>query len=55
MVQPKKKKNPSQIYNLDDDDDMEEDYNEVIRPKVIRKPPLTEDSYLFVIFMVKKG
>ena len=53
-MKPKKKKNPPQIYNLDDDD-VEEDYNEVIRPKVKRKPPLTEDSYLFVIFMVKKG
>lgn len=32
-----------QINDLDDED-VEEDYSEVIRPKVKRKPPLTEDS-----------
>lgn len=39
MVKPKKKRKPPQIQNLDDED-VAENFSEVIMPKVKRKPPL---------------
>lgn len=39
MVKPKKKRKPPQIQNSDDED-VTENFSEVIMPKVKRKPPL---------------
>ena len=51
VVEPKKKGKLPQIHDSDDRD-VEEGYNEVIRPKVKRKPRI---CVFFVILMVKKG
>ena len=42
-----------QINDLDDED-VEEDYSEVIRPKVKRKPLLIEDSEIELSIIVEK-
>ena len=39
VVKPKKKRKPPQINDADNED-VEEDYSEVIRSKIKRKPPL---------------
>ena len=51
-MKPKKKRQPPQIHDSDDED-VEEDYGEVIRPKVKRKSTLIQDSEnVFVVVVV---
>ena len=53
VVKPKKEEKPPQIHNSDDED-VEEDYSEVIKLKVKRKTPLIEDSEIELNIIAEK-
>ena len=53
VVKPKKKRNPRQIHNSDEED-VEEDYSKVINLKTKRMPPLIEDSEIELGIIVEK-
>ena len=53
MVKRKKKRKPLRIHDSDDED-VEEDYSEVIRHKVKRKVPLIKDSEIELGIIVEK-
>ena len=53
MVKPNKKRKPLQIHDSNDED-VEEDYSEVIKPNVKRKPPLIGDSEIELSIIVEK-
>ena len=53
VVKPKKDEKPPQIHNSDDED-VEEDYSEVIKLRVKRKTPLIEDTEIESNIIVEK-